>query len=161
MRIAGGRCAQLLFAAILASLTLLVSPAQAQSTVRSGFDHFTTSWPLDGAHRQVNCESCHVSGIFKGAPRECVGCHDRSGLVKATATPPNHIRSTRQCQDCHTVTSWAAVRRVDHRAVLGSCRSCHNSSIATGKPENHPPASNQCELCHRSNSWVITGRGGG
>jgi hypothetical protein len=140
----------------LAFLILAIGQGHAQSAFRSGFDHFTTSWPLEGAHQNVDCEECHVEGIFKGTPRECASCHDRGGLVKATARPLDHIRSTAQCQDCHSPTSWAAVRRVDHTQVLGSCRTCHDGNIATGKPPDHPPASSQCELCHRTNTWVIT-----
>jgi hypothetical protein len=144
----------LLLAAGLALLALASGQALAQSAARSGFDHFTTGWPLDGAHRNVDCESCHVEGIFKGTPQACSGCHNLGGLVKATAPPPNHIRSTAQCQDCHSLASWAAVRRVDHTQVLGSCRTCHNGNVATGKPPDHPPASTQCELCHRTTAWV-------
>jgi hypothetical protein len=146
----------LLLVAGLAVLVLTVGRVNAQSAFRSGFDHFTTSWPLDGAHQNVDCENCHVEGLFKGTPRECSACHNRGGLVKASAPPLNHIRSTTQCQDCHSETSWAAVRRVDHTQVLGSCQSCHNGVIATGKPPDHPPASSQCELCHRTNTWVLT-----
>jgi len=146
----------LLFVAGLAALVLTVGRVSAQSAFRSGFDHFTTSWPLDGAHQNVDCENCHAEGLFKGTPRDCSSCHNRGGLVKATAPPRDHIRSTNQCQDCHSETSWAAVRRVDHTQVLGSCQSCHNGVIATGKPPDHPPASNQCEFCHRTNTWVLT-----
>jgi hypothetical protein len=146
---ASGKC---LLALLLA---LAMGPVHSQSAFRSAFDHFTTSWPLEGAHRNVDCERCHVNGVFKGTSRECSACHSRAGLVKATAPPLNHIRSTAQCQDCHSLASWAAVRRVDHTQVLGSCRTCHNGITATGKPPNHPPAGNQCELCHRTNTWVI------
>lgn len=146
----------LLLAAGLVCLALAMGQARAQSAYRSGFDHFTTGWPLDGAHRNTDCENCHVGGVFKGTPRECAGCHNRAGLVKATSPPLNHIRSTSQCQDCHSLASWGSVRRVDHTQVLGSCNSCHNGRDATGKPPNHPPASNQCELCHRTNTWVTT-----
>jgi len=146
----------LLLIAGLSVLVLTVGRVSAQSAFRSGFDHFTTSWPLDGAHQNVDCENCHVEGLFKGTPRDCSSCHNRGGLVKASAPPLDHIRSTNQCQDCHSETSWAAVRRVDHTQVLGSCRNCHNGVIATGKPPDHPPASSQCEFCHRTNTWVIT-----
>lgn len=138
------------------ALQLLIWPAaHAQSAFRSDFDHFTTGWPLEGAHRNTDCERCHVSGVFQGTPRRCVSCHSLAGLVKATPPPPQHIRTTNQCQDCHVVASWAAVRRVDHTQVLGSCRSCHNGVIAEGKTPDHPPASSQCELCHRTNTWAI------
>jgi hypothetical protein len=141
----------LLLTAVLSCLA--IEQAQAQSASRSEFDHFTTGWPLEGAHRNSDCERCHVSGVFKGTPRECAACHARGGLIRSTAPPINHIRSTTQCQDCHSLTSWAPARRVDHTQVLGSCGSCHNGIIATGKTPDHPPASNQCELCHRTTTW--------
>lgn len=145
----------LLLAASLECFALAMGPAHAQSASRSSFDHFTTSWPLEGAHRNTDCERCHVVGTFKGTPRECSACHSRGGLIRADGPPLDHIRSTAQCQDCHSMASWAAVRRVDHTQVLGSCSSCHNGTIATGKTPDHPPASSQCELCHRTTTWVI------
>jgi len=148
------RLCALLLAACLGFLALVLGQAHAQSAFRSGFDHFTTAWPLEGAHQNVDCEICHVEGIFKGTPRECAACHNLAGLVKATPPPSNHIRSTAQCQDCHSLATWAGVWRVDHTQVLGSCRTYHNGTTATGKPPDHPPASNQCELCHRTNAWV-------
>jgi hypothetical protein len=151
------RLCALLLAMGLELLAFGMGPVRAQSAFRSDFDHFTTSWPLEGAHQNVDCEICHVKGIFKGTPRECTQCHNRAGLVKATAPPSNHIRSTIQCQDCHSQASWAGVWKVDHTQVLGSCKTCHNGITATGKPENHPPASNQCELCHRTTAWVPAG----
>ena len=148
------RLCALFLAAGLGFLALGLGQAHAQSAFRSGFDHFTTAWPLEGAHKNVDCELCHIKGIFKGTPRQCVACHSRGGLVKATAPPSNHIRSTVQCQDCHSESTWAGVWRVDHTQVLGSCRTCHNGTTATGKPPDHPPASTQCELCHRTTAWV-------
>jgi hypothetical protein len=51
----------------------------------ASFDHNKeTDFPLDGAHRQVPCQLCHlqrreINGrsvvIYKGAPRTCEGCH--------------------------------------------------------------------------------------
>lgn len=145
----------LFLAASIGCLALVTGSAFAESNARSGFDHFTTGWPLDGAHRRADCESCHVAGIFKGTPRQCVACHSQAGLVKATPVPLKHIRSTTQCQECHREASWAPVFKVDHTQVLGSCRSCHNNMGVAGKPPDHPTASNQCELCHRTNTWLI------
>lgn len=147
----------LLFAMGLAGLYGGPRLAHAQSAARSEFDHLTTGWPLDGEHRNADCERCHVAGIFKGTPRECFACHSRGGLIRSTAPPLTHIRSTQQCQDCHNEASWAAVWKVDHTQVLGSCGSCHNGVTATGKTPDHPPASNQCDLCHRTTTWRLMG----
>lgn len=153
LRVAGNGSG-LALAALLA-LSLLPAAAPAQSAYRSGFDHFTTGWPLDGAHRRVDCETCHVGGVFEGTPRQCVACHSQAGLVKATPTPLEHIRTTTQCQDCHRDASWVPVLKIDHTQVLGSCRSCHNNTDVAGKPQDHPTSSNDCQLCHRTNTWLI------
>jgi len=140
-------------------ILLIVAPfvVNAQSGFTSNFDHFTTGFPLEGAHRTVSCESCHVSGVFKGTPRQCATCHSRGGFVKATPLPLNHILSTAQCQDCHTESTWAPVRMVDHTQVIGSCSSCHDGLKASGKPaSNHPITTQQCDVCHRSTGWIPT-----
>ena len=136
---------------------LSAGSAVAQSAFRSNFDHFSTGYPLEGSHRNTDCQRCHVGGIFQGTPRECSSCHARAGLVKATPMPTDHILSTRLCQDCHLETTWSPVRRVDHTQVIGSCSSCHNGVAGTGKPVNHPQSSEQCETCHRSNAWLPAG----
>jgi hypothetical protein len=132
-------------------------PAFGQSAFRSGFDHFSTGYPLEGSHRNADCQRCHVGGIFQGTPRQCSTCHARAGLVRATPMPPDHILSTSLCQDCHLDTTWSPVRRVDHSQVIGSCNSCHNGIAATGKPIDHPPSPEQCEVCHRTNAWLPAG----
>jgi hypothetical protein len=140
---------------IVAAFALFaVDHASAQSAVRSNFDHLSTGFPLDQSHRNVDCQRCHVGGVFSGTPRQCSACHARAGLVRATPMPPNHILSTNMCQDCHLETTWAPVRRVDHTQVVGSCGSCHNGVVADGKSIDHPVTSEQCEDCHRSHAWL-------
>jgi Cytochrome c7 and related cytochrome c len=48
------------------------------------FDHNKTTYPLEGAHSKVGCAQCHkqqaeIDGhtvrIYRGAPRNCEGCH--------------------------------------------------------------------------------------
>jgi hypothetical protein len=143
--------------ALVAVLLLAAGPAYAQSGFRSGFDHFTTGFPLDGSHRNTDCERCHVGGIFRGTPRKCSACHARAGLVRSTPMPVDHILSTPLCEDCHWQTNWDPVRRVDHSQVIGSCGSCHNGTSGTGKPLDHPQSSDQCEDCHRPNAWLPAG----
>ena len=40
-----------------------MSVAQAQTPFSTNFDHFTTGWPLEGTHRNVDCSRCHTAGI--------------------------------------------------------------------------------------------------
>ncbi len=135
----------------------LAATALAQSPFGPSFDHFTTGFPLEGAHRNVDCQRCHVGGIFQGTPRECSTCHARAGLVKATPLAPDHVLTTTQCRDCHFETTWSPVRRMDHSQVIGSCGSCHNGRQAGGKPPKHPVSDDRCESCHRPNSWLPAG----
>jgi len=139
---------------LLAAVFSGVGNVSAQSAFRSDFDHLSTGFPLDGSHRNADCQRCHVGGIFRGTPRECSACHERGGLVRATAMPTNHILSSNLCEDCHLETTWAPVRRVDHSQVIGSCSSCHNGSVADGKPLDHPVTTAPCEFCHSSNAWL-------
>ena len=152
------RRAALAFAALLALAAGSSDVAIAQSSIfNTSFDHFTTGWPLEGSHRSVDCASCHVGGIFQGTPRECTICHARAGLVKATAPPVDHIRTTEECGACHRETSWTYVKAVDHTAVLGSCSSCHDGRTATGKPPNHIPTGSDCGICHVTTAWRPAG----
>jgi hypothetical protein len=146
--------------AIIAALAFgggAANVAMAQLTFNSSFDHFTTGWPLEGAHQNLDCAACHVGAIFQGTPRQCVACHSLAGLVKATPPPVNHIRTTAECDACHREVSWAYVRPMDHNAVIGTCASCHNGQTATGKPPNHIPTSGPCEVCHSTRAWSPAG----
>ena len=145
------------FAAVMILAVASIDVASAQSAFNTTFDHFTTGWPLEGSHRNVDCASCHVGGIFQGAPRECAACHSRAGLVKATAPPTNHIRTTEECAACHRETSWSYVRAVDHTAVVGNCHSCHDGHTATGKPPTHIPTASDCDVCHFTGAWSPAG----
>jgi len=135
-------------------LLLLLPVVPGQSLAQSAFDHFTTGFRLDGAHRFAECEACHTDGLFAGTPIQCSGCHTQAGRIIATSKPAFHVTTTNRCDSCHAPSAWVAVSRVDHLEVLGTCASCHNSFNANGKPVNHVPASEQCDDCHRSTAWV-------
>ncbi|MCC7258902.1 MAG: hypothetical protein IT486_11085 [Gammaproteobacteria bacterium] len=142
-----------LLAAALALGAACGGAALAQTAFDSSFDHFTTSWPLEGAHRSVDCASCHVGGVFQGTPRLCGTCHARAGLVKAQAPPFNHIRTVAECDACHRESSWSYILAVDHSAVAGTCAGCHDGRTATGKPPRHVPTGADCEACHSTRAW--------
>ena len=63
----GGKAIILLGIGLAAALALIGGAALAQTAFDSSFDHFTTGWPLEGAHRSVECAGCHVGGVFEGA----------------------------------------------------------------------------------------------
>jgi predicted CXXCH cytochrome family protein len=137
------------------SLMLLVPGLTlAQVRLDSNFDHFTTGFDLDGAHRVVDCESCHVGGVFQGTPTQCGSCHALGGRIRASAKPVNHPLTTDNCADCHRTTAWTPVLRVNHDQIYGTCTSCHNNVFSAGKPPGHVVTQSDCDVCHRTTGWL-------
>jgi Cytochrome c7 and related cytochrome c len=142
----GGRVRGWLRATLLA-FACFVGPL-AFGAPAPAFDHFTTSFELTGQHKDVACEACHVGGIFKGTPHECVSCHMTGSRIGATAKPTTHILSSNDCAACHSPSGWKPVARFNHLAVLGSCSSCHNNVQTVGKTATHIPTTEDCGNCH-------------
>lgn len=138
----------LLAAALAFTILALSTDVNAQSALRSDFDHDSTSFQLDGAHIVASCGSCHRSGNFAGTLRECEDCHSQGGTATATAKPARHILTSQRCDSCHATRSFIPLQRMDHNEVHGECRSCHDNRIAQGKPVDHIPAGDQCQSCH-------------
>jgi hypothetical protein len=138
-------------------LPALGAPLYAHAVANSDFDHFATGFELDGKHRNVDCEACHVRGIFKGTPRACGACHDGSNFIASTSKPVTHMLTSAVCEGCHTTTNWASVPIVDHAEVFGTCQSCHNGTYASGKPPTHPQTSEDCDACHNTMTWLGAG----
>jgi hypothetical protein len=136
---------------------LLVVPASplraAAPPVTVPFDHLPTGFELDGIHRDLACEACHINAIFKGTPRNCGVCHITGSTFNATPKTPTHVPSTNNCAACHDTSSFRPSVHFDHAQVMGSCVSCHNGSIAQGEGPTHPVTSQQCEACHTVLSW--------
>jgi len=140
------------------------------------FDHAQTSFPLLGAHRPLDCDSCHSKG-FAGTPRQCVGCH-RTDYNQAR--DPNHVTAgfPTECQVCHNQTSWddadfnhnttAFPLRASHAGLdckschatgysgtPTDCYSCHATDYDRADDPNHRAAGfpTTCELCHEPTRW--------
>ena len=73
--------AQLLDHCIGVSILLLLFFMAMNVRAEETFDHFSTGFPLDGAHMGVTCERCHAGGVFEGTSPTCVNCHSAQGLV--------------------------------------------------------------------------------
>ncbi len=62
---------------LLAVIGLLVITDISQNSIRQAhaaddYEHFMTGYPLSGAHRRVDCDACHVNGIFVGTPTSAI-----------------------------------------------------------------------------------------
>src|ERR1700722_10147574 len=142
--------------AALALAAVMLSPplgAAAVSPITVPFDHLPTGFELDGVHRDLPCESCHLNAVFRGTPRDCGTCHITGSLFDATPKTATHIPSTNNCAACHNTISFRPDVHFDHAEVMGSCISCHNGSIAEGEGPTHPATSQDCAACHTVISW--------
>jgi len=154
-----GRVSVALLAAALLAFGPVASVAAAGPTpapvapITVPFDHFATGFELDGVHRDLPCESCHLNAVFKGTPRQCGTCHITGSVYNATPKVQNHIQSTNNCAACHDTLSFRPYVHFDHANVLGTCASCHNGTIAQGEGPTHPATSQACEACHTVMSW--------
>lgn len=118
------------------------------------FDHMTTGFPLDGAHSTVDCEACHVGGVFEELSTQCIACHDG---VFSIGLSPSHIPVFDSCEVCHSTLSFteSSAALMDHSVINGqSCVTCHDGVTATGKTPNHIPSSDACDVCHSINAWT-------
>ena len=104
------------------------------------FDHSTAAYPLVGAHRRVQCESCHPNKKWKGiAFSTCTSCH----------RDPHEPSLGTECQRCHNEHSWDSTLDHDttrfpllgkHEAV--ACDACHENQVFRGF------AFESCTDCH-------------
>jgi hypothetical protein len=154
----------------------------APSWTGAGFNHASV-YPLVGTHATQACVACHKNGVYKGTPRDCVGCH-LANYQKTTN--PNHAAAgmPTTCEQCHqqTAPSWAGAG-FNHASVYPlvgthatqACVACHKNGVYKGTPRdcvgchladyqkttnpNHAAAGmpTTCEQCHQQTSATWTG----
>ncbi len=106
----------------------------------NGFDHSKTKFPLLGAHRVVQCGSCHKAPAgtrevqFKGTSQICQDCHKDAHagqFAKSGKTP---------CADCHDSQRWVP--------------STFNHDTRTHFPLQGGHAKVACDMCHKQTALV-------
>ncbi|MGB8401107.1 cytochrome c3 family protein [Bradyrhizobium sp.] len=130
------------------------------------FDHTTTRFPLQGAHRAVACSGCHVGERYKGVGTQCADCHRIQDVHTG--------RYGAKCESCHDENKWSTVHfnhdkatkyplRGAHARV--KCDACHtgdlyHDKLATNcvschrKDDRHKGnLGSRCEQCHVETSW--------
>jgi predicted CXXCH cytochrome family protein len=117
------------------------------------FDHLTTGFELDGVHRDLPCEACHLNAVFRGTPRDCGTCHAAGSQFNATPKTTTHVPSTNNCAACHDTIAFRPAVHFDHVNVMGGCVNCHNGTIAQGEGPTHPATSQNCQACHGVLAW--------
>src|SRR5271167_4322260 len=120
--------------ALLAMAWLVLVPASpvaaaAAPSITIAFDHLPTGFELDGVHRDLPCEACHLNAVFRGTPRDCGTCHTSGSQFNATPKNTNHVPSTNNCAACHDTIAFRPAVHFDHANVMGGCVNCHNGTI--------------------------------
>jgi len=122
-----------------AALTAFAAPeASAQWELPGRQFHNATSFPLEGRHQSVACESCHLRGVYKGTPTRCFDCH-----WERRQDDKYRLQLGSQCEQCHRPTAWTSARW-DH-------------GVNTGMPLNAAHRVIACESCHKASSFKATG----
>ena len=127
----------------------------------SRFDHSTTGFVLTGAHRAVDCASCHrppnlerklLNVNFKAAPTQCEDCHEEvHGLQFAKG-------AVSRCAECHVTGKWKP-SLIDHDKtsfpLKGGhqnvrCGACHKAvRVVEGRDVLfYKPTPTECAACH-------------
>ncbi|MDH5759462.1 MAG: hypothetical protein OEZ65_07715 [Gemmatimonadota bacterium] len=125
------------------------------------FLHAASSFPLTGAHRQIDCEQCHADdrgGAYSPLPTECIACHQAEYLATTTI---DHVAAgyTTDCTRCHSEVAFGYAPRFDHVAASGyplvevhaelPCATCHTpGTMALTVPL--PASPDDCVTCHQS-----------
>jgi len=128
-----------------------------ENWISEEIDHTQTAFPLQGAHTEIECTTCHANGY--DLPTDCQGCH-LPDYSSTTNTPsPDHAQYgfSQDCLTCHGQVSWKP-SSFDHDADLTgfaiqgahlallpeNCFTCHETAQWTG-------LSSDCFSCHQSN----------
>lgn len=143
---------------------------------KSSFDHEKSKFRLiGGKHADVECKKCHINKEYKGAPKECVGCHRKDDQDKG-----HKGRYGVKCESCHTDRGWKELSfnhdKDTHFALRGkhqpvkcddchlpakgelykqklpvTCVSCHRKD---DKEKGHQGSlGEKCESCHNDKNW--------
>ncbi len=101
---------------------------------------------LVGTHAQQACAACHKNNVYKGTPRDCVGCH-RTDYDRTTS--PSHAAAgfPTTCESCHRATDASFNQGTfNHKFPIASGR--HNAPCATCHTSPGTFQVFSCLTCH-------------
>jgi hypothetical protein len=110
------------------------------------FSHASTGFDLTGAHRKLECRSCHEKLKFTGLKADCQPCH--TDIHKSELGP--------SCLRCHSTQDWKITDMIQRHQMtrfplLGQhitvpCQSCH----AQNANQQYAGTPIACIGCHRN-----------
>ncbi len=71
----------------------------------TGFRHSVSRFALTGAHRTIDCTSCHYNNIYQGTPTQCGSCHLAAALA-VTSPPHSAFSNVNDCGRCHNTFNF-------------------------------------------------------
>ena len=110
---------------------------------RESFDHGLTGHALEGRHRHLDCDRCHVPAVGPSDPASGGGMLPRTYIGLATACSSCHVDehrgqlAGRSCDVCHTQEAWHPAPGFDHartswpltgRHAVVDCARCHTTT---------------------------------
>lgn len=118
----------------------------------SNFVH-TSTFPLRGSHRVLECSSCHredsptslaslVGKPAGGASRDCVACHD-------SPHAPAFLKQVAADEGTTTRESCAACHDAEHRSFAEGATLSIRQHASSGFALTGPHEGLACEACHR------------
>ena len=135
---------------------------------KASFDHQKTDFPLQGKHRRLPCERCHVRPVGgKKLGSACYGCHQLDDV--------HRNQENQRCERCHSADGWRQQIRFDHDLtrfpLLGlhaaaPCESCHTGAnfrgqslecvdCHRGEDQHKGTLGKACAACHTPNGWKL------
>lgn len=139
------------------------TPDQWQN-VRAGVAHSKTRFPLLGQHQNLDCTTCHASGMntsnFIHISEQCESCHLKD-YANASTLGINHPAAgfSTHCETCHDTQTWKkgrfnhpssfAIYFGNHLMQWESCTTCH--------PDRNNFKVNYCGKCHDFDNFSSAG----
>jgi hypothetical protein len=113
---------------------------------KATIDHSLTAFALFGKHTTVECQACHLNGVYKGTPQDCFSCHAKKDAHQG--------KFGTDCAACHTPEDWKKAT-FDHnllafklvgKHLTAKCEACHLNSVFKGTPAD-------CYSCHKKDDF--------
>jgi hypothetical protein len=127
-------------------------------------EHRSAGYPLDGAHAEAACATCHTEERarepLRGEPMDrCTDCHGRPHGPSGDALPLAHRAD--DCARCHTPEAafqrgfgveehLTAGVRLDGKHAAASCASCHDAARRDAEIDRETDPMARCADCHPS-----------
>ena len=114
--------------------------------VPAKFDH-DTFFKLNGKHKALACNKCHINDKFKGTPKDCFSCHTKD-YTRAGHTEATFPKAS--CSSCHTEDAWKPAKfdhdtffKLNGKHKTTACNKCHINGKFKGTPKD-------CYACHKA-----------